>query len=425
MVGIMILVFVILVIFGSSIAVALGVATIIAIMIGSDFSVITVAQKMITGIDSYTLLSIPLFMLTGRLMNEGGITDRIFSFARVQVGHIRGGLGHVNVLASMIFAGMSGSAVADAGGLGQVEMKAMNDQGYKPEFSAAVTAASSVIGPIIPPSIPLLIYAAIAEVSPGKLFLAGLTPGILMGISLMITIYLLSFKYETPTDHKATYNEFFIKMKEAFLPLMTPVIILGGIMGGIFTPTEAASVAVVYSIIIGSFIYKTIKIKNIPSIIIDTLITSAVVTFIISASNGFSWVLIIDNAARTLLEFLTSFTTEKIIIILILNILMIALGCVMEAGVLIILLTPLFLPIAEVIGIDKVQFGVMMVLNLMLGVVTPPIGMGLFVTSEISGVKVEKLMKSILPFLIPLIIVLLLVAYIPNITLWLPNLIIK
>lgn len=423
MVTIMVIAFVVLAVFGVHVAISLGLAVIAAIYFTSGFSLVTVMQKMVAGVDSYTLLAIPLFILTGRLMNEGGITNRLFAFCKACVGHIRGGLGHVNVLASMVFAGMSGSAVADAGGLGQVEIKAMIDEGYPPPFSAAVTAVSSCIGPIIPPSIPFVMYAAIAEVSPGDLFLAGLVPGISMGLLMMLTIYLLSFVWKFPkSERRATLKERFHTFTQAILPLLTPVIIMGGIMGGIFTPTEASAVAAAYAFVVSFFVYKSISLKDIPQIIIDTVFSTAIVVFIMSASGPFSFVLIMNKVAATLAAFVTSIASSKILILLILNLIMLVMGCFMEAGMLITLLTPLFLPIVKSLGVDLVHFGIIMCLNLMIGVVTPPVGMSLFVVSKMSRISIEEMTKPVLIMLVPLIAVLLIVTYFPAFTLWFPSL---
>jgi tripartite ATP-independent transporter DctM subunit len=412
--------FLVLAVFGTQIAIALGLAVMVTVVFASNFQLVTVMQRMVSGVDSYTLLAIPLFMLTGRLMNDGGITQRIFDFCKSCVGHIRGGLGHVNVLASMIFAGMSGSAVADAGGLGQVEIEAMNEQGYPPAFSAAVTAVSSAIGPIIPPSIPFVMYAAIAEVSPGDLFLAGMIPGILMGLAMMITIYILSFIWDFPkSEKKASLSRRVTTLKKAILSLMTPIIIMGGIMTGIFTPTEASAVAAVYAFVLSFFVYKSITIRDIPVIIVDTVITTSLVVFIMSTSSAFSWILIMEKVAASLSAFATAFSSNKIIILLILNMVMLFLGCFMEAGMLITLLTPLFVPIANALGVDLVQFGVIMVLNLMIGVVTPPVGMSLYVVSKLSGLSIEEMTKPVLILLIPLIVVLLGVTFIPDVSLFL------
>ncbi len=423
MVAIMLVVFALLAVFGVHVAVALGLGVVISVVCASNFSLVTVMQRMVSGVDSYTLLAIPLFMLTGSLMNAGGITDRIFNFCKACVGHIRGGLGHVNVLASMVFAGMSGSAVADAGGLGQVEIKAMNDEGYPPAFSGAVTAVSSCIGPIIPPSIPFVMYAAIAEVSPSSLFLAGLVPGIFMGLGMMITIYILSYVWEFPKSEKrAGLKVLGHAFVQAILPLMTVLIIMGGIMGGVFTPTEASAVAAAYSFVLSFFVYKSIKLKDLPKVIIDTVLSTSIVVFIMAASSPFSFILIMNKVASALAAFVTSVASSKFLILFILNVIMLILGCFMEAGMLITLLTPLFLPIAKAIGVDYIQFGVIMCLNLMIGVVTPPVGMSLFVVTKLSGQTIEQLTKPVLILLIPLVLVLALVTYVPAFSLWFPSL---
>jgi tripartite ATP-independent transporter DctM subunit len=380
------------------------------------------AQRMITGIDSFVLMAIPFFMLTGRLMNEGGITDRLFEFARRLVGPIRGGLAHANVVASMIFAGMSGSAVADAGGLGMVEIKAMTDQGYRKVFSAAVTVSSSTIGPIIPPSIPMVIYGAMAEVSVGQLFLGGFVPGVLMGLSLMVFIYLWSFREKMPQDEPYRLREIWRSFCAAFLPLMTPVILIGGILSGIFTPTEAGAVAAIYAFVISFLVYKTITLKDIPSLILDTFSTTAVVTFIISATSAFSFLLIVGKIGIVLKESVFSLTQNPLIVLFMINIILLMLGCLMEAGVLLILLTPILVPMMNAIGVDLVHFGVVIVLNLMIGVATPPVGMCLFVVSEANNIKLESLMREVIPQIIPLMVVLFLITYFPDLVLFLPRL---
>jgi len=387
----------------------------------SPFPLVGIAQRMVTGVDSFVLISIPFFMLTGRLMNEGGITDRLFDFARALVGPIRGGLAHANVLASMIFAGMSGSAVADAGGLGMVEIKAMTDQGYRKEYAAAVTVSSSTIGPIIPPSIPMVIYGAMAEVSVGRLFLGGFVPGVLMGLALMVLIYLWSFREFMPKDDRYSLQRVWTTFRAAFLPLLTPVILLGGIVSGIFTPTEAAAVAAVYAFILSYFVYRTVRLKDIPDIMVHTLVTTAVVTFIISTTSGFSWLLIVGKIGQFLVEFVTSVTSSPAVVLLIVNIALLILGCLMEAGVLLILLTPLLVPIMTALHVDLVHFGVVMVLNLMIGVATPPVGMCLFVVSQAAEIKLETLMREVIPQIIPLIVVLFLITYFPDLVLAVPR----
>lgn len=419
----LIILFIILIFFRFPIALAVGLSCAGAIAFFSDIPMIVMVQRMVTGLDSFVLLAIPLFILTGNLMNAGGITDRLFSFARGLVGHFRGGLGQANIIASMIFSGMSGSAVADAGGLGAIEIKAMNDQGYPKGFSGAVTIASSVIGPVIPPSIPMVLYGALANVSVGRLFMGGIIPGILVGISLMILVYMMSVKHNYPRDKRISFKEFLIRFEKAFLAALTPVIILGGIISGIFTPTEAAAVAAIYAFALSFFVYRTIKIKDIPKILLDSMITTAVVTFIISNASSFSYLLILGDISDKLLNALTAITMNRYVMLMILNIVLLFFGCVMEAGVALILLVPILVPLLNIVGIDLVHFGVVITLNLMIGVATPPIGMSLFVVSHISDMKVEDLMRSILPFLIPLIIVLFIITYIPILVTWIPNLV--
>jgi len=414
--------FVVLAVCSVPVAIAVGAAVVISVTFFSPYPLLGVAQRMVTGIDSFVLLAIPLFMLTGRLMNQGGITDRLFEFARSLVGPIRGGLAHANVLASMIFAGMSGSAVADAGGLGMVEIKAMTDQGYRKEFAAAVTVASSTIGPIIPPSIPMVIYGAMAEVSVGRLFLGGFVPGVLMGLALMIFIYAMSFREAMPRDPAYRLGRIWRTFRAALFPLLTPVILIGGIVSGIFTPTEAAAVAAMYAFVLSFVVYRTVRVRDIPGIIIETLTTTAVVTFIISATSGFSWLLIVGKIGTLLTESVRSWTQSPWVVLLIVNIVLLILGCLMEAGVLLILMTPLLVPIMAAMGVDLVHFGVVMVLNLMIGVATPPVGMCLFVVSEACDIKLETLMWEVLPQVLPLILVLFLITYIPSLVLWVPRL---
>jgi len=418
--------FILLAIFGMKVAYALGFATMVGIALFTDFNVLTVAQKMVSGIDSYSLMAIPLFMLAGRMMNEGGITERIFRLCNALVGHIKGSLAYVNVLASMAFATMSGSAVADVGGLGQVEIKAMSDEGYPPEYAAAITLASSAIGPILPPSINFVIFSVLANVSTGALFLAGILPGILMGVALIVIVFIMGFFMQYPiSKHKQSLKDRLVAFKQAILPMFTPVIILGGIMGGIFTPTEASSVAAVYAFILGFFVYKSIKLKEVPEILLDVISSTAIVTFIIACSASFSWVMVLDNVGIKLLNVVMTLTSNKILILLILNLIMLILGCFMENSTLLILLAPIFLPISAQLGIDPIQFGVIMVLNLMIGVVTPPVGTALFVVSSMTGITIGKLTKPVFLFVIPLFVVLMLVTYIPGVSLWLPSIFIR
>jgi tripartite ATP-independent transporter DctM subunit len=418
-----IILFIVFVFFRFEIALAIGIASMISLVFFSDISILVLVQRLIVGVDSYVFLAIPLFVLAGNLMNSGGITDKIFAFTRVLIGHFRGGLGHANVLASMIFAGMSGSAVADAGGLGAIEIKAMDSQGYPREFSASITVASSVIGPIIPPSIPMVIYAAMAEVSVGRLFMGGIIPGLLVALSLMILVYFFSVKHNFPRDKKASFKEFIQRFLESFFPILTPAIILGGIILGIFTPTEAAAVAVVYSFVLSFFVYKTITLKDLPKILVSSMVTTAITTFIMATTSTFSYILLLGRFSDTVVNVLTAITMNKYFMLFILNVLLLLFGCIMEAGVALILLVPILVPVLNAVGIDLVHFGVVMVVNLMIGVATPPVGMCLFVVSHVAEMRVERLMKAIIPFLVPPIIVLFLITYLPPLVTWLPNLI--
>lgn len=419
----LVIVFVAFVLLRFPIAIAIALSTAVVIAFNGGLSFFMLVQRLVVGVDSFVFLAIPLFILAGRLMNAGGITDRIFSFARALVGHVRGGLGQANIVASMIFSGMSGSAVADAGGLGVIEIKAMNDQGYPKPFSAAVTVASSVIGPVIPPSIPMVLYGALAEVSVGRLFMGGIIPGVLVGVSLMILVYAISRAKDFPKDRPVTPREFLRRLYRATFPGLTPVIILGGIIGGVFTPTEAASAAVMYALLLSLVFYRTVKLRDLPGIIVETMVTTAIVTFVISAASSFSYLMLLDNVAGQLVDALTGLTANKFLMLFVLNLVLLAFGCVMEAGVALILLVPILVPVLNFVGIDLVHFGVLMTLNLMIGVATPPVGMALFVVSHVAEIRVERLMRAILPFLIPPIVVLFLITYVPVLVTWIPGLV--
>lgn len=408
---------------GVPIAIAVGVAAVIALHFFSPFPTTQVVKQMLTGVDVYVLLAIPLFILAGELMNTGGITQRIFSFARHLVGHIPGGIAHTNVLASVMFAGMSGSSVADAAGLGLVEMQAMEKAGYDRAFSGAITAASSTIGTIIPPSIPMVLYAAIAEVSLGRLFLGGIIPGLLMGVSLMAMVYVLALRRGFPRDPRRSSREILASFLDTLPSLLTPVVIIGGLLGGVFTATEAAAVAVAYALVLSGAVYRELSWKSLKEALARTVVTTSVVTFILATASAASWILVRARAGQAIADFLLSVTQEPWAILLILNVILLLLGCVMELGAVMILLLPVLVPLLKLVGIDLVHFGLVMILNLMIGFITPPFGMSLFVVSGISGVSVETLAKEVAIFLIPLLAVLLLVTYIPGLVLFLPRLV--
>jgi len=412
---------IILLIIGAPVAVALGLSSLVYILIDGLPEVI-LAHNMINGIDSFPLLAIPFFILAGHLMNTAGITTKIFDFARAMVGWMHGGLGHVNVGASVIFAGMSGAAVADAGGLGNIEIKAMRDAGYDDDFSVGITAASSIIGPIIPPSLPLVIYGVMASVSIGELFAAGLIPGLLMALSLMIMIAYYAKKRNYPRDSRFELAVLAHTFKKAFLPLLTPVIIIGGVATGVFTPTESAVAAVMYSLFLGIVVYRTLSWKHIVRVMMDTIETTAAILLIIASAAVFAWVLTANQVALHLGDFLLGLSDNKTVILLIIMGMVLLMGMFMETIAAMTILVPILIPITTIVGIDPVHLGIIVVLNLMLGLLTPPVGMVLYVLSDVSGVSFEKCVKSTAPFLVPLIIVLLLITFVPEIVLYLPEL---
>jgi tripartite ATP-independent transporter DctM subunit len=402
------------------IAFVLAGASLVAMLL-KGHSLLMVPQMFVGGIQSYILMAVPLFMLAGALMNEAGTTDRIFRFARAIVGHLAGGLAHVNVIGSLIFSGMSGSAVADSSGLGTIEIKAMKDQGYDPGFSAAITAASSTIGPIFPPSIPMVVFGGLANVSIGKLFLGGIIPGLMMALYLMVAIVLISRRRNYPRDKRATRGEFVASFKESFLALLMPVLVLGGILGGIFTPTEAAAVASIYALILGIFVYRTLSLKALPRIFATVAVNTAVVMLIIAATSPFKWIIAFEKVPEAIYLALSQVTSSPIILLLILNLAFLGLGCIMENTAIIILSVPILLPIIKHFDLDPVHFGVVMILNLMIGLITPPIGLCLFTTCTIAQISMETLLKEIKIFFLALIAVLLTITYFPEFVVWLPN----
>ena len=357
-------------------------------------------------------------------MNTGTITKRIFRVATAWVGAIPGGLGHANVMASVIFSGMSGSAVADAGGLGQIEIQAMREEGFDADFSAAVTASSATIGPIIPPSVPMVVYGMMAEVSVGALFMGGFIPGLLLALTTSILIYFMAKKRNYPR-HKFSWKEVVESTKHAFLSLLTPVIIIGGIWGGIFSPTEAAVVAVAYAFILSVFIYREYGLKEVFKELINTAIDSGAILFIICGAASFAWLLAMIGVTDAIVGLLTSLTESKVLILLLLNIAFLIVGMFMEALSVLTITVPFLAPLAAAYNIDPVHLGVVIVLNLMIGLCTPPVGTSLFICAKQSGISIERMYKAIIPFLIPLLIVLFMITYIPQLVMFLPNLMLK
>ena len=412
---------------GIPIAFAMGITAFIGyfLELGTRVNIPVVSQKMMFGLNNFLLLAIPLFILAAKLMNTAGITAKIFRFADNLVGFLPGGLGHANVVASLIFSGMSGAAVVDAAGLGQIELKAMEDGGYDKEFSVAVTSASSTIGPIFPPSIPMLVFSLVSGVSVGKLFLGGVIPGLIMTATLMMMVGWYAHKNHYPRCPLITIGIFVKGFAEAFLPLMTPVILLGGIWTGFFTPTEAAAVAVFYALVIGLLVFREIGVKELIQIFIDTAKETAVIGFIVSGAAFYGWILMRSGLTIKLAEGIIELSSNPLVILLVINVFLLIIGCFLDPTVAILILGPVLMPVITRVGIDPVHFGVVMVLNLMIGLLTPPFGVVLFVMTQISGLSFAQVVKSTLPFLIPLLIVLLLLIIFPGLVTVLPNFFIR
>ncbi|ANG63816.1 ABC transporter permease [Marinobacterium aestuarii] len=412
----------VLLVIGTPVMIALAGSSLVAILVDGRIPDFVVLHRMVGGIDSFPLLSIPFFILAGSLMNSAGITNRIFDFAKALVGWMRGGLGHVNIGASVIFAGMSGAAVADAGGLGAIEIKAMRNAGYDAGFSVGVTAASSTIGPIIPPSLPMVIYGVMASASIGQLFAAGFVPGLLMAVALMLMVAWYAKKRNYPRDARFSIANIGSTFSRAFLSLMTPAIIVGGILFGIFTATEAAIAAVGYALILGTFVYRTLTWRKLVKVSMETIETTGIILMIIAGAAIFSWILTSNRITEDFAAWILGFTDSPAMILLMITLLLFVVGCFMETIAAITILVPVLLPIVTSLGIDPVHFGVVMVLNLMIGLLTPPVGLVLYVLSRVSNVPFETCAASTAPFIIPLFVVLMLVTFIPQISMWLPTL---
>jgi tripartite ATP-independent transporter DctM subunit len=381
-----------------------------------------IIQKIILGPDSFVLLAVPFFILAAQIMNSTGITKRIFRFASTIVGHFPGGLAQVNIVDSMIFAGMSGSAIADASGAGLMEIEAMVSQGYEKSYATAVSAASSTIGPIIPPSIPMVIYAVIAEASVGKLFLGGIIPGIFMGLAMMVITHFIAKKRGFYRDRRATLKEFLDAFKEAFLALSTVAILLGGIYTGVFTPTEAAAIAALYALFLGTVVYKELGLRDVFQIFSRIVISCGFITFIISTSAIFSWIIAREQVPQRLAEVMLSLTTSKYLILLIMNILFLILGMLMDTNAIMLIFLPIVLPVVKSVGIDLVHFGVVVTLNLMIGLLTPPFGVLLFLLNGLTKVPIEDILREVFPYILVLVFVLFLITYWEGPVMFLPNL---
>jgi tripartite ATP-independent transporter DctM subunit len=409
-------------ILGFPVAVALAGSSAIYILLQGTVPDVVIVHRIINGVDSFPLLAIPFFVLAGNLMNTAGITNRIFDFAMALVGWLRGGLGHVNVTASVIFAGMSGTAVADAGGLGTIEIKAMRDRGYSADFAMGITAASSTIGPIIPPSLPLVIYGVMANASIGQLFVAGVIPGLLMAFALMVYVGWQAYIKDIPADQAFKLSVLASSFVNALPALMTPGLIIGGMIFGWFTPTEAAIAACVWALFLGFFVYRSMSWKRFLRVSMDTVETTAIILFIVGAASIFAWVLTQARITEYLAGGLLSISDNPIIILILINLILLVVGCFLETIAAITILVPVLLPITTQLGIDPVHFGIVMVLNLMIGLLTPPVGMVIYILSRVANMPLTQAIKAVLPFLAPLIAVLALITFVPQVTLYLPGL---
>ena len=415
-------IFLITLAFGFPVAICLGLTSFAALW-EKGVMLSVMAQRIFTGIDSFPLMAVPFFVLAGELMNRGGTTRRLIDFANVLVGRIPGGLAHTNIVASMFFGGISGSAVADAAAMGTILVPGMVSKGFQPGFSAAVTAASSTVGPIIPPSIFMVIMGVTTGLSIGGLFAAGILPGLLLGFSMMGLSYFMAIRYHYPRE-TIPFN--FKVMGRAFLSagpaLLAPVIILGGILGGVFTATEAAAVAVLYAFILGFFVYRELSIRDMADIFVQSGTTTAVLLLIIGMANIFAWVLTAEQIPSRIAQAMLSVTENRYAILLLMNIFLLFIGMFLEGGAAIIILAPTLLAVAKAVGIVPLHFGLVMVLNIVVGLLTPPLGVCLFVVAGVTGLNFSDIIRSILPFLALEIGVLLLVTYLPGLILFIPRL---
>jgi len=410
---------------GAPIAFCIGISALAGLIQLGDIPLLLIPHMMFQGTDSFPLLAVPFFVLAGALMNAGGITRRLVNFANLLVGHVRSGLALVNVVASMFFAGVTGAAVADTSAIGSVLIPAMKEEGYDLDFSAAITAASSTMGPIIPPSIPMIIYGVSAEQSIGALFLAGIIPGLLIGLALMAVAYFSKSQSQGrsgPRAAAATWRSLFLGVKDALLALFMPAFILGGILAGIFTPTEAAAVSVLYAFFVGRFVYNELSWHQLPALMQESLLVTAVIMFIIANAAIFGWLVAALQLPQKIIGLFTAVTSSRWLILILINFFLLLVGTFMETTASLIILTPVLLPLAKQIGLDPIHFGAIMVLNLVIGLTTPPLGVCLFVSSGIAGISLERISRAMIPFLLAAIVVLLLVTYIPSLSMWIPQL---
>lgn len=406
---------------GVPVAICLGVSSVAYLLLYADMPLVVFPQKIFAGVDSFTLLCIPGFILAGNLMNGGGITDRIIRFANAGVGWIRGGLGLTNVAGSMLFAGISGTAVAEAASIGAVMIPGMKKAGYPISFAAAITAAASTVGPIIPPSVPMIIVGALTGVSVGRMFMAGAIPGLMLGCGMMLVCYILAVKNNYPRQEWKGWGELFTSLRGAVWALLLTALIIGGLLSGVVTPTETAILACIYAFVVGIYIYKGITLRQVPKIVIDSAVTSAALLALVGIANVFGWIMAAEEIPQAIAQGMLSLTDNKYVIILLINILLLIVGMFMETIAALIILFPALVAVTTSVGIDPVHFATFAVLNLMIGLTTPPVGVCMFVCANIAKTPLSDVIKSIFPFLVGNIIVLFLVSYIPQLSLWLPN----
>jgi tripartite ATP-independent transporter DctM subunit len=405
---------------GPAIYAAMGLAG-FAFLLLAGIPGIVIPQKVAMAANSFPLLAAPLFILMGNLMNSSGVSYRIFDFAKAVVGWMHGGLAQANIIGSLIFAGMSGSAVADAAGMGAVEIEAMKKEGYDAATAAAVTAASATIGPIIPPSLPMIVYGVAAEASIGSLFIAGIIPGLLMTVALMVMVRHLSIRGQLPRHPFEGVRALWVAFRRAFWALMAPVVLFGGLLSGIFTPTEAAAVAVTYALVLGLFVYREFRFADLPRLILDTVETTGVVMALVMTASLLGYCISVSRLPQVFGATLTALTTNPLVYLLIVNLLLLVVGFFMEALAAMLVLIPILVPPALALGIDPVQFGLVFVLNLMIGTITPPVGVVLYVTAKVADVPFEAIVRSVTPFLVPLFTVLAMITLWPPLTTWLPR----
>jgi len=406
---------------GMPVAATLGLSS-LAYLLVEGMPLVVIPQKMYAGMDSFVLLCIPGFILAGNLMNGGGITGRIIRFAQAMVGWIRGGLAQTNVASSMLFGGISGTAVADAASIGGMMIPGMKKAGYPADFSAAVTAASSTVGPIIPPSVPMIIVGSLAGISVGKMFIAGAIPGLLLGLAMMVTTYIIAVRRDFPRQPWQGWAELWASFLGAFWALAMTALIVGGMLSGYVTPTETAVVASIYAIVVGAFVYRELPLAQVPRILVDSAVGSAGILCLVGTANVFGWILVSEHIPQMIADSVLSVTTNKFLVILLINLVLLVVGMFMETiAALIILFVPL-MTLAQGVGIEPLHFAVFAVLNLMIGLTTPPVGVCMFICANIARLPLAPVIRALVPYLATNIIVLLLVSYIPAISTWLPSL---